>query len=207
MTEPARPLTLPDREGARRWPAQGKWTLEDYRQLPEDGQRYEVIRGHLYVSPAPTILHQRILHRLDRALDHFVVAHGLGEVLAAPLDVLLPRGIATPVEPDLIFFRTGNKPRAGASNFSGVPDLVIEVLSPGTRRLDTQVKLPAYLDAGIPEVWHADSQDRTLVVYGLSEDRKSYVVVSRGGEGETVVSRVLAGFRVEVSEIFAPEPE
>ena len=69
------------------------------------------------------------------------------------------------------------------------------------------MKLPAYLDAGVPEVWHADSQDRTIVVYGLSEDRKSYIVASRGGEGETVVSRVLPDFGVEVSEVFAPESE
>lgn len=202
MTEPARPLTLPEREDARSWPGQGRWTYQDYRQLPADGRRYEVIRGHLYVSPAPSTDHQRTVGRLFRKLDRFAGDHGLGEVFAAPYDVLLPRGIATPVQPDLMFFRTGNEPQAGTPNFQGVPDLVVEVLSPSNRHLDTRIKLAAYRDAGVPEVWLADPQARTLVVRGLSQDGKSYVELSRGGPGESVTSRTLPGLRVEISEIF-----
>ena len=79
---------------------------------------------------------------------------------------------------------------------------MIEVLSPSTRWLDTQVKLPACLDAGVPEAWHADPQARTLVIHGLSEDGKSYIELVRGGEGDVVASRLLPGFEVEVSRIF-----
>jgi Uma2 family endonuclease len=203
MAEPTGPpLNLPFRDGAQYWPVQGTWTYEDYRQLPDDGQRYEVIRGHLYVSPAPTILHQRTVNRLSLVLNHFVLTHDLGEVLTAPVDILLPQGISNPVQPDLVFFRAGNQPPADASNFRGVPDLVVEVLSPTTRRLDTHVKLPACRDAGVPEVWHADPQARTLVLYGLSEDRKSYIELARGGEGDIVASRLLPGLEVEVPRIF-----
>jgi Uma2 family endonuclease len=202
MSEPARPLTLPEREGARSWPAQGRWTYDDYRQLPSDGQRYEVIRGHLYVSPAPSTDHQRCVVRLFRKLDRFASEHGLGEVFSAPYDILLPRGISAPIQPDLMFFRTGNEPRSGTPNFQGVPDLVVEVLSPGTRHLDIRIKLPAYRDAGVPEVWFADPQARTLTVYGLGQDGKSYVELSRGGPGDAVTSRVLPGLRIEISEIF-----
>ena len=207
MAEPARPLSLPERDDARSWPAQGMWTYEDYRRLPDDGRRYEVIRGHLYVSPAPSTLHQRTVQRFSRALDSFVSGRGLGEVFTAPLDVLLPAGIASPVQPDLMFFRKGNLPPADAPNFQGVPDLVIEVLSPRTRRFDLDVKLSAYQEAGVPEIWFADPKRRAIVVHGLSEDRKSYVEVSRGGEWETVTSRILPGLWVEVSEIFAPPLE
>jgi Uma2 family endonuclease len=207
MAEPVRPLNLPDRDGARSWPVQGEWTYEDYCQLPDDGQRYEVIRGYLYVSPAPSTLHQRTVQRLSRALDRIASDQQLGEVFTAPLDVVLPRGIATPVQPDLMFFRRGNLPPADAPSFQGVPDLVIEVLSPSTRRLDLRVKLAAYRDAGVPEVWLADPQARTLAVHGLGEDGKRYLEISRGGDGEAVVSRVLPNLRVEVSEIFAPPLE
>lgn len=201
MSEPARPLTLPQREGTRSWPAQGRWTYDDYCQLPSDGQRYEIIRGFLYVSPAPSTDHQRCVVRLFRKLDRFVSDRGLGEILSAPYDILLPREIAAPIQPDLVFFRAGNEPRPGTPNFQGVPDLVVEVLSPGTRRLDTRVKLPAYRDAGVPEVWLADPQAQTLTVYGLGQDGKSYVEISRGGPGEAVTSRVLTGLRIEISEI------
>jgi Uma2 family endonuclease len=201
MAEPVKPLILPERRKPGSWPAPGEWTYEDYKLLPDDGRRYEVIRGVLYVSPAPSIVHQRTVSRLFRALDRFVMGHALGELLVAPLDILLPKGIASPVQPDLVFFRAGNEPADDAQNFQGVPDLVIEVLSPRTRRLDLNVKLAAYLEAGVPEVWFADSRPRTLSIYGLSEDGKSYVELSKGRQGESVASRLL-GLRLEVSEIF-----
>jgi Uma2 family endonuclease len=202
MAEPAYPLVLPDKADDRSWPAQGEWTYEEYRRLPDDGRRYEVIRGFLYVSPAPSIAHQRGARGLFRKLDAFVSESDLGEVLWAPVDVLLPGGLAAPVQPDLVFFRTGNEPEADALNYRGVPDLVIEVLSRRTRRLDTRIKFAAYQEAGVPEVWFADPRPRTLVVYGLSEDATRYVELCRGGEGESVFSRVLPGLRVKVSEIF-----
>src|SRR5215208_6192916 len=58
MTEPAIPRILPHREDGAKWPIQGRWTYEDYLRLPDDGNRYEVIRGHLYVTAAPVYLHQ-----------------------------------------------------------------------------------------------------------------------------------------------------
>ncbi|HEX9940852.1 MAG TPA: Uma2 family endonuclease [Thermoanaerobaculia bacterium] len=88
-------------------------------------------------------------------------------------------------------------------NFQGVPDLVVEVLSPRTRRLDLGVKLAAYRDAGVPEVWFADPQPRTISVHGLSGDGKSYVELSRGAVGESVVSRLLPGLRLAVSKILS----
>lgn len=202
MIEPAYPLELPEREDTRSWPAQGEWTYADYRLLPDDGRRYEVIRGHLYVSPAPKIIHQRAVGELYSRLRELVLAHGCGEVLFAPVDVLLPEEIASPVQPDILFFRTGNEPEADAGNFQGVPDLIVEVFSPHTWRIDLHVKLPAYRDAGVPEVWFANPQQRTIVVYGLSEDGSIYREVSRGGDGDVVESRVLPGLRVAVSEVF-----
>ena len=202
MAQPApRPQVLPEREGGP-WPAPGKWTYADYRRLPDDGRRYEVIRGYLYVSPAPSPIHQRAVGRLYKKLDGFVLDHGLGEVFVSPLDVLLPEGIAEPVEPDLVFIRAGEEPEDQAPNFQGVPGLVVEVLSPSTRRYDLGTKLGVYLEAGIPEVWFADPVAATIWVHGLSEDRKRYIELSRGGRGESVTSRVLPGLRIAVSEIF-----
>lgn len=196
------PQDLPQREDGRPWPAQGEWTFEDYCLIPNDGQRYEVIRGRLYVSPVPPIHHQRVLGRLLGRLDDFVRAHASGEILPGPLDVVLPQDIASPVQPDVLGFRTGNEPSADAEHVQGAPDLIVEVSSPETRQLDLEIKLPAYRDARVPEAWFADTQQRTIVVYGLSEDGKSYVEISRGGDGDVVESRVLAGLRIAVSEIF-----
>jgi Uma2 family endonuclease len=202
MAEPAYRSILPATTGGRAWPEPGAWTYGDYCSLPEDGRRYEVIRGDLYVTPAPTVDHQRVVMRLSWKLQGFVAEHQLGEVFAVALDILLPADIAAPVQPDLVYFRTGNEPRPGATNFRGVPDLVVEVLSPGTRRYDTTTKLAAYRDAGVPEVWLADPRARTLVVHGKDPEGAAYVELSRGVSGGTVASRLLPGLVVVVDEIF-----
>lgn len=204
MAEPARSLALPEALDGHDWPAQGDWTYEDYLRLPEDGNRYEVLRGSLYVTPPPIYDHQYVVWQLDQTLGRFVHENKLGVVLIAAFDIRLPARLTDPVEPDVIFFRSGNQPRPGARFFQGVPDLVIEVLSPGTRRNDQTVKFDAYREAGIPEYWIVDPKDRTVVVYGLSEDRHRYVELCRGGEGEAVRSAVLPGLEVRVGDLFPP---
>jgi Uma2 family endonuclease len=197
MTEPAYRLDLPETET---WPRQGDWTYEDYLRLPDDGNRYEVIRGALYVTPAPNFKHQFSVVKLVSALDGFVSKGELGVVLAAPFDVLLPVGIASPVEPDVMFFRTGNAPQEDDKNFQGVPDLIAEVLSPRTRSLDRKVKLQAYQEAGIPEYWIVDPSARAVEVHVLENGR--YVELCRGGVGDKARSAVLPGFEVKVAGLF-----
>jgi Uma2 family endonuclease len=194
MSEPAYPLALPEEQP---WPTQGRWTYEEYLRLPDDGQRYEVIRGVLYVTATPSWPHQYAVWTLGFLLQAFVREHGLGTVAGAPFDIRLPDRIADPVQPDLFFFRTGSDPT------TGVPDLVVEVLSPRTRRRDQTVKLDAYRDAGIPECWLVDPRGRTVVVHVLSEDHR-YVELCRGGAGETVTSSVLPGLQVAVGALFLP---
>src|SRR4051794_32275062 len=121
MTEPAYPLASPQRSTAQGWPAQGEWTYADYLRLPDDGRRYEVIRGILYVSPAPRFEHQFAVSRLCWLLTSTVIENDLGLILVAPFDIRLPQRIADPVQPDVLFFRKGNEPRTGDKNFSGVP--------------------------------------------------------------------------------------
>ena len=197
MTEPAYLLT-------QSWPVQGEWTYADYLRLPDDVQRYEVIRGTLYVSPAPTFEHQFTVVRISRHLDVHVSENEAGVVLVAPFDVRLPHRIADPVQPDVLFFRKGNEPRSGDKSFLGVPDLVVEVLSPKTRRVDENIKLAAYRDAGVPEVWFADPQRRTLLVHRLDTSTRTYVEEARYGPGETVRSVSFPGLRFAVDAIFPP---
>jgi Uma2 family endonuclease len=204
MSEPAYPLTLPE-SGGPSWPAQGSWTYEDYLRLPEDGQRYEVIRGFLYVTPAPSYDHQYVVSKINRWLGNFVDANHLGVVLVAPFDIRLPGGIGNPIQPDVVFIRRDRQPRRGAPRFDGVPDLVVEVLSPGNWRFDRTTKLTAYRDAGVPEVWLVNPVTRTVEVFGLSSERPDYFLRESGGAGETVGSVILADLRVDVADLFPPE--
>ncbi|HKH45223.1 MAG TPA: Uma2 family endonuclease [Thermoanaerobaculia bacterium] len=202
MSEPAHPLTFLD-DGEQTWPAQGHWTYEDYLRLPDDGRRYEVIRGVLYVSPSPRCEHQYAALRFAMIVGTFVLEQRLGLLLPAPFDVILSN-IATPVQPDFVFIRSGRGPRPRDSQFRGVPNLVVEILSPGNRRYDQELKLDVYQDAGVAEYWLIDPMARTVVIYALGENRR-YAELDRGGEGETVRSRVLEGLSLQVGDLFLPE--
>jgi Uma2 family endonuclease len=201
MSEPAFSLTLPE-SGGRPWPAQGNWTYEDYLRLPDDGRRYEVIRGVLYVTPAPSFDHQYTVTQISRLLGNFVEESRLGVVLVAPFDIRLPGGIGNPVQPDVVFIRRERQPRSGDARFDGVPDLMIEVLSPGNWRFDRNTKLPAYRDAGAPEVWLVDPLARTVEVFVLVAHRSEYTLRESRSEGELVGSTVLPRLKLEVARLF-----
>ena len=125
-----------------------KLTYADYAKLPE-GAPYQLIDGELVLSPSPTIYHQRISMRLGRALSLFVEAHGLGEVLAAPMDVCLSE--TNTFQPDLLFVSNARASIVGGPYVEGAPDLVVEILSPSTAYYDLRKKKQVYAASGVGE--------------------------------------------------------
>ncbi|HYO13524.1 MAG TPA: Uma2 family endonuclease [Thermoanaerobaculia bacterium] len=105
-----------------------------------------------------------------------------------------------PLQPDILFFHTSNEPPPGAPRFEGVPDLIVEVLSPGTRRRDEGIKLETYEEARDPESWLVDPRNRLVRVYVLTGGR--YTELGRFAEGEIVRSRVLPELRLRVGDLF-----
>jgi Uma2 family endonuclease len=181
------------------YPPQGEWTYEDYLRLPDDGWKYEIIQGRLCMTPAPAPQHQRVILRLSTQLMTFVDERGLGEVFIAPLDVILPKGLGTPVQPDIFFVATQDAEIVGEKYVKGVPSLIVEILSPSNWLDDRRTKLEIYAEAGVTEYWIADPRERTIEVFTLNEDR--YDLHGRFAAGETASSRLLAGFEVAVNEI------
>src|SRR6478672_9953454 len=127
-------------------------TYDDLRQMPDDRNRYEIINGVLFVSPSPNRAHQQLSVRLFRLLDAFAVRHGCGEVYYAPVDVrLTPFSV---VEPDLLFIRTERLAIYTEKGVvEGAPDLVVEIVSPSTTRIDAVDKAALYASASVPEYW------------------------------------------------------
>ncbi len=153
------------------------------------------------MTAAPIFDHQFSVSMLNRVMGGFVDQQGLGVVLVAPFDVRLP-GVADPVEPDLVFFRSGNEPQAGDKYFEGVPDLVVEVLSPGSKRLDQFVKFGAYEKAGVPEYWLVDPKARAVTVFHLDAEKRLYEEAGQYGSGDRARSVVLEGFETAVEPLF-----
>jgi len=195
---PRRLPRLPSR--GQDWPTQGEWTYEDYKKLPDDGRRYEIIEGVLYVTAAPNFDHQYTVTRLLVHLDDLVTRRDLGIVLVAPFEVHLP-DVARPVQPDVLFVDAGRAPRPGAADFTGAPDLIVEVLSPSTVRTDRLVKFGAYERAGVREYWLVDPRTRSVEVYALSEDG-TYDMAGQYTPGETVTSTVLSDLALPVDDLF-----
>ena len=138
----------------------GRWTLAELHRLPDDGNKYEVARGELFVTPAPTNEHETILARLTRILDPFVAAHGLGMVFH-PRAVM--RFDGSEVEPDLMVRQP--LPAGGVDwDDAPIPSLVVEVMSDSTRRRDLAQKRQLYLDAGVAEYWVVDPEAKSVRV-------------------------------------------
>ncbi|MFG0318938.1 MAG: Uma2 family endonuclease, partial [Planctomycetota bacterium JB042] len=117
------------------------WTYADYCALPDDGRRYQIVEGELFVSPAPIVKHQAVLRNLLVRLEARARSDG-GLCLASPIDVLLADD--TVVQPDLVYLAKERRPAPDAKNLTEAPDLVVEVLSPSTRRLDVVRKRAVY---------------------------------------------------------------
>ncbi|MFQ5654477.1 MAG: Uma2 family endonuclease [Planctomycetota bacterium] len=185
--------------GHRRWPAPGDWTYRDYLELPDDGQRYEIIWGEIYMMTlAPSTRHQRVSRNLVFALWDHVRDRDLGEVLVAPCDLLMEPG-ATPVQPDILFITRPRLEMIGADSIRGVPDLLVEILSSTNARHDRVTKYELYEKSGVPEYWIADPAARAIEVFSLKEGR--YALLGPFGAEEKIASKVLPGFSVEVGRI------
>src|SRR6266496_5606348 len=143
-----------------------RFTYEDYVLLPED-RRHEVIDGELCVTPAPTPYHQIVKGRIKRLLEDHVERGALGIVLDAPCDVVLSRFDV--LQPDIFFISSGRLAIIGEKFISDAPDLVVEVLSPGTRRRDRISKAKRYARFGVREMWIADPDRKTVEVFVNTE--------------------------------------
>jgi len=140
-----------------------KWTLPELHRLPEDGNKYEVVRGELFVTPAPAVQHEEIAARLSAILTPYVQAEGLGYVYR-PRAVLRYEG--SEVEPDLLVRARHPRPtgRDRDWNTAPTPILVVEILSPYTRNRDRVQKKELYIDAGVGEYWIVDPEERAITV-------------------------------------------
>ena len=185
----------------RPWPPeQGEWTYEDWLKLPDDGYRYEVIDGVLYMSPPPLIRYQRSSIRIVDIFLAFLKLHPLGELLYAPVGVRLPNQ-PVPLQPDIVFVRAEGVDIIQEHYIEETPDLVIEILSPSNWLYDRREERRVYQESGVPEDWIADPRAQTVEIYVLEQG--VYQLAGQYGRGEVAVPRLLTGFEVPVEAIFA----
>jgi len=141
----------------------------DLLDFPDDGKRYEIINGELFMSPSPLIWHQRASMKLSVLLGTYVSENKLGEVFASPCDVLLSN--KNVVQPDLVVVLNENKDIITKENIKGVPDFLIEILSPTNRMYDVKKKRALYEQYGVKEFWLVDPELETIQKLVLQDGR------------------------------------
>ena len=171
-------------------------TYDDLLAIPEDNIRRDLINGALFVTPSPTVRHQRVVLRLGALLLAHADRHG-GEAHAAPLDVYLSH--TSVVEPDVLYLGPRHADRVDEARIIGPPDLMIEVSSPSTRRHDLVRKRRLYEEHGVPEYWFVDLERDRIDAYRL--DRGGYGDPEIAGRGSRLASAAVAGFAVSVDEV------
>jgi Uma2 family endonuclease len=173
-------------------------TYKDLEQVPDDGLRYEIIDGELYVAAAPAKLHQRLSRRLLLVINTAVETGGWGEVFYAPVDVRF--SVHSQVQPDILFIR---RERAGIYRGNTVyepPDLLVEILSPSNRSYDEKIKRELYERMGVPELLIADPDTPALRLFVLRDGR--YVEVEPDADGR-LHSTVVPGLVFDPATLLA----
>jgi Uma2 family endonuclease len=171
---------------------------EDIWDTPDDGNRYEVIDGELYMTPPPSLAHQHAVSRLLIALGAFVSEHGLGHVYVAPLGVVLER--SSGVQPDLVFVSAARVEIMSDRGIEGAPDLAVEVLSPSTESRDRGIKMRRYAAAGVQHYWIIDPRRKTLEAFRL--EAEGYVPVSSLTNDAIFEAELFPGLIIRLADLW-----
>lgn len=177
-----------------------RYTYTDYKNLDvDDHYIYELINGELVRKSAPSPRHQIILADLFRKIDSLVFNNKLGLVLMAPVDVFVDEYNAP--QPDLLYIKNEHKNFITKDGVFGPPDLVVEIVSPGSITRDRIDKLRIYQRVGIPEFWIVDPKYISIEVYQLVAGE--YQLFSFAVETGKIESKILEGFVLDINEVFA----
>ncbi len=178
-------------------------TYEDFVHFPDDGMRHELIDGVHYVTPSPAFQHQVLLGRIHLAIGNLIERHPeLGMVLLSPFDIVF-----TPwdvVEPDLMFIAADQMAIVTKQNLQGAPALVVEIVSPSTRKRDLGIKRELFDRGGVREYWVVDPKGLVVTVYRRQADGGLVPVVAlSAGDAATLSTPLLPGFKLSLAKLFA----
>ncbi len=185
-------------------PPQGQWTLADWETLPDDGNLYEIINGVLYMTSSPSYFHQHISFNLTRLVGVPAFEQKLARAVYAPVGLIMPE--CDPVQPDFVLVKWDRADIIHDRRIYGVPDLIIEILSPGNRDYDEEVKLRAYANAGVPEYGIVDPQARQFRLHPW-ELGVGYADPQIFNADDSVAFACVPGLSFRIGDLFEDAPD
>ncbi len=141
-------------------PSTKLWDYAAYAAIPQDNLRHEIIGGQHFMNPAPNLYHQQVSRRMQFQLYSAIELNDLGIVVNAPVDLQLSEHDI--VQPDLVIVLHNRRHILTPAKIQGVPDLVVEILSPSNERYDLTVKRELYERYGVPEYWIVSPDDQQV---------------------------------------------
>lgn len=177
-----------------------KLTYKDYLLFPDDGKRHEILDGEHFVTAVPYLRHQAVVGELHLWIRSFLGQNRLGRVFFAPVDVLLSKHDV--VQPDLLYISNEKLAALTEKNVHGAPDLVVEVLSGSTRRIDEGLKLERYELLDVREYWTVDPSRNVARVYRRSGDRLRKEAELTAAAGDRLTTPLMPGLEIPLAEIF-----
>jgi Uma2 family endonuclease len=184
-------------------PSTRRYTYADLEHFPDDNLRREIVDGELFETGTPMVRHQKAVGNVVFHIERFRRGRIGGETFLGPLDVVFAEDNV--VVPDVLFVAAHHMDRIGEKYIDGTPDIVVEVSSPETRRLELVRKRELYQRFGVPEYWFVDLEAERVEIYRLTEG--IYPPPDIKYPGDVVESTVLSGFSMSVDEALAVEAQ
>jgi Uma2 family endonuclease len=178
-----------------------KLTYEDFLLFPDDGQRHELIDGEHYVTPSPNTKHQRVSGNLHLLIGSWLEIHQVGRVFYAPYDVVFSNFDV--VEPDLLYLSIERMAEVVTpQHVRGAPEIVIEIVSPGTRKRDETIKKRLYERSGVSEYWVIDPELDVVRVYRRGEEGFGRAIELSSEADDSLTTPLLRGLEMPLRRIF-----
>lgn len=197
----AEPPAQSEQELIYEWFREQYWTETAFLAVSDaTNRRIELSDGRLVILPMPTLDHQNILLEFASRVKAWLEQKDAGKIVVAPHPIRLWPGKYR--EPDAMIWLNEHRERMGEQE-SGPPDLALEILSPATVRVDSDLKSQEYAQAGIGEYWMIDPKARRVSVFAL--EGRAYKLLGDFGSGERAHSNILTGFEVAVDDLFRAE--
>ena len=181
------------------------WTREQWEELGDDGKRYEIIDGVLFVSTAPSLFHQWTSQEINASLREQLVLPGIAFIFSAPVGLFMPG--CDPVQPDLVAVLTTDRDILHDRRIYGIPALIVEILSPSNPGQDLQVKLAAYARAGLPEYWVFRPAERDALVHSQPEPATGRYLQVTHVPADGVLTSPTLSFTAVIATFFAGAPD
>jgi Uma2 family endonuclease len=177
-----------------------KLTYDDFVLFPDDGNRHELIDGEHYVTPSPNTRHQQISADLLAMIWTYLEVHPIGRVFHAPYDVVFSNFDV--VEPDLLYVSNERAAEVVTEqHVRGVPDIVVEIASTGTRKRDETIKRHLYERAGVSEYWIVDPETDVVRIYRPSTERFNRAIELSREASEVLTTPLLPGLALPLTRL------